>query len=1093
MLGLDQVIANNWNNCALTTGSNAVTWNNLHDNFGSALSGVTASVTAIHGWSHPGVTADSSLNQKLLAGAISAGANSSQTVTIANVPYLTYKVYIYFGGDADDANNKFTAMTVNGTSYTADGTNAAKIGTNTWGTRSSGNNDYNLTIGTNVLEINGLTGTTLTLASVAASGARGTIAGIQIVNTFIGQYRSISENTIWLSNTWSPTEAGAGSGTEAWKGAEASAVLLSTATGDASHVVTMGNVEAAFVSLKSGNVTFDEGSLTLGNTAILNITSADSILSLGTTEFSSSQSIALSGEGTLKIKEDQSVHSFSGSLGNIIVDDGKTLTIENKSGNLSAPLVLGNGSKVKLEGNAEQGFSSIAYGTGATVELVRGTKQSDYTSLAFGDASNTSGTYTISGETVKVTGDGPGWAGVSLWGIGNLSIDGGSNGDRTKVTLEEGYTGGVGMRSGLLGWDDAVNVMQNEGDSDGVVIFLNGGGLLTSESTNFDIYNDIMIGSNGGTIRLYGSSASIYHGTISGTGTLKHTDGGTLKFTGDIDIDGAFYQYGRNSTITMENNTVRIGGNYCVNRSGVTSVLNLVNSKMTVEGSGSISESGVKHTINLTQGSSLKLTTTTFQLNVWGWGNSHTTINIQNGSELNASGVIKMGNDGYSVINLIDGEIYVKGIDFRKTSNNGNNDRKNNALIMGNPADGYSGKDNLLVIGGDGIKNIRDQFTGTPQGGDVSSGLYEATNIQLGEGTVRASANWSTEKDTDEKNTAAEGFDNGNVKIHLMSVNGTTFDTGVYTITMNHGFDGVGKLIKSGTGTLVLNHDSNLTTETLIQNGRLTLGTLKAAGTGDFRIAAENGLSTRLDLASSQNNMVTTNNIFVDSGKDNTIWFSQDNIQLEGKLTIAENAVAQISGGYQNYMTVKELEGLGELVLINSHRDGTWGWGGGATLITDSKKKTGWGASVLLNGANTKFSGNVTVLDLMNSVESKNFGNQIVIGHASALARSVVTLTGYGSALALGSDTGSIKGLNGDGWVWTATDSDNKLYRLTITPDENHVFSGIVKDQNGSGLGSGKLSLEMNGTGSQELTGESTYTGGTTLTAGTLKIGKGSS
>ncbi|MDH3067494.1 autotransporter-associated beta strand repeat-containing protein, partial [Akkermansia sp. N21169] len=42
-------------------------------------------------------------------------------------------------------------------------------------------------------------------------------------------------------------------------------------------------------------------------------------------------------------------------------------------------------------------------------------------------------------------------------------------------------------------------------------------------------------------------------------------------------------------------------------------------------------------------------------------------------------------------------------------------------------------------------------------------------------------------------------------------------------------------------------------------------------------------------------------------------------------------------------------------------------------------------------------------------------------------------------------------------------------------------------------LGSGKLSLEMNGTGSQELTGESTYTGGTTLTAGTLKIGKGSS
>ena len=167
MLGLDQVIANNWNNCALTTGSNAVTWNNLHDNFGSALSGVTASVTAIHGWSHPGVTADSSLNQKLLAGAISAGANSSQTVTIANVPYLTYKVYIYFGGDADDANNKFTAMTVNGTSYTADGTNAAKIGTNTWGTRSSGNNDYNLTIGTNVLEINGLTGTTLTLASVA--------------------------------------------------------------------------------------------------------------------------------------------------------------------------------------------------------------------------------------------------------------------------------------------------------------------------------------------------------------------------------------------------------------------------------------------------------------------------------------------------------------------------------------------------------------------------------------------------------------------------------------------------------------------------------------------------------------------------------------------------------------------------------------------------------------------------------------------------------------------------------------------------------------------------------------------------------------
>ncbi len=102
------------------------------------------------------------------------------TITISPVPYETYDVIIYCATDTGDA--KFSAKTVNGTTYTWDATSSSAIeGTGAWG--ASGGKDATAVLGTNAIRVNNLNGSLSINGGASADDGktRGGIAAIQVV------------------------------------------------------------------------------------------------------------------------------------------------------------------------------------------------------------------------------------------------------------------------------------------------------------------------------------------------------------------------------------------------------------------------------------------------------------------------------------------------------------------------------------------------------------------------------------------------------------------------------------------------------------------------------------------------------------------------------------------------------------------------------------------------------------------------------------------------------------------------------------------------------------------------------------------------
>lgn len=129
--------------------------------------------------------------QTLLYGFLDDSNGSNEVcLEVADIPFAEYTVYLYFSGDFNAGDtNRFPSYEVNGTGYKGDGsatvvTSAAEA----WGTVKADE----LTEGVNTLVVPKQTAVTLrvyasrysnALGKTGVSGARGCLAGIQIVNT----------------------------------------------------------------------------------------------------------------------------------------------------------------------------------------------------------------------------------------------------------------------------------------------------------------------------------------------------------------------------------------------------------------------------------------------------------------------------------------------------------------------------------------------------------------------------------------------------------------------------------------------------------------------------------------------------------------------------------------------------------------------------------------------------------------------------------------------------------------------------------------------------------------------------------------------
>lgn len=135
-----------------------------------------------------------------------------------------------------------------------------------------------------------------------------------------------------------------------------------------------------------------------------------------------------------------------------------------------------------------------------------------------------------------------GSGGLNIAANGDTSASGGGSNTIFALTGTNTFTGDTTITSGVVGY------LSNFGDAANDVI-LNGGGLVFNNTGTFS--RNIEIGANGGTLRNYGAATSTLTGTLTGSGDIRRTDGGTSiyagngsGFTGDLFIDRGTVQAG---------------------------------------------------------------------------------------------------------------------------------------------------------------------------------------------------------------------------------------------------------------------------------------------------------------------------------------------------------------------------------------------------------------------------------------------------------------------------------------------------------------------------------------------------------------------
>lgn len=188
------------------------------------------------------------------------------------------------------------------------------------------------------------------------------------------------------------------------------------------------------------------------------------------------------------------------------------------------------------------------------------------------------------GDDININSVLAGTGGLTIAAHGDAtSNNGGGGGAEFRLGVDNTFSGGLTVTSGLVSW----NTDPNLGDPSNIIT-LNGGGLLVT-GANHTTARSIKIGANGGTFRNYGSTTLNLNGTVanaSGVAStiLRRTDGGTLfinttgaGFTGTF-INGAGATVLTPANADWSNTDFTVdGGNLQFPGTG-TAVVNSVNS-----------------------------------------------------------------------------------------------------------------------------------------------------------------------------------------------------------------------------------------------------------------------------------------------------------------------------------------------------------------------------------------------------------------------------------------------------------------------------------------------------------------------------------
>lgn len=534
-------------------------WTNAPGNNGSAsdlLDSVGNNSTMDISWSSnntwrsgsTGGTA-TSLNGNLLKGYID---DSPAAVDVTGIPYLLFDLYTYnaSGQNGGAENTDYTAhpVQVNGTWYTfADGDTTIQDAQ--W-TAKGWTNDDTLTEGSHYLKMENLASNSLSITSRNNSlGGRGSIAGLQVENTYLGtlNFWDINDLTpgaggaapsgIWDASTthWS-TSADGDTSTAAWTPGNGAVFSAGSDATDPYTITISGTQTADALWFEDGTTTLTGDGLTLNGQAIVR-TDADATIN---SAIGGTNGLLKVGAGTL------SLGTRATYTGNTILNDG-TLRLTGGGG--------GNGT---IRG-------SIDINNGASLEL------------ATGDATgyNTNGAqlneFNLNGGNLHIA-----VTNNQTLGNGVINLDGGT------------ITGVAGSNIDFFRGSSAINSLASNTTSSisGTTLSIRQAGGLNIDVQDGDAANDLEISSliqsksggepliktGDGTLRLFGTGKT-YNGdtNINGGRLLVNS---TLRNTTGVNIaGGAIGEFGA-TNIFVANHGTPLADTRSINVDGGTFLMN---------------------------------------------------------------------------------------------------------------------------------------------------------------------------------------------------------------------------------------------------------------------------------------------------------------------------------------------------------------------------------------------------------------------------------------------------------------------------------------------------------------------------------------
>ena len=603
----------------------------------------------------------------------------------------------------------------------------------------------------------------------------------------------------------------------------------------------------------------------------------------------------------------------------------------------------------------------------------------------------------INGETSKnISGAGT----VMFASVGNTTDTGGNDGSSSILKLADDFSGKVSLTSGILYTGSSVLGT--------ATVNLNGGGILLAKSNETKTFsNNITVSESGGVIRLYGSGTGTISGSVSGTtGTLTHTDGGTLTFTGKVEL-GTFRAAAGTTTFSGETiittanisaGTTTFSGNTTIGTLNYQdgSALNFSqNSISTVKafsatGAHSMGIAGVLNIIGDKTGVSQD--TASFMMANGGGKN---TITIQDGGVLNLASAGLSVRDGDAELNITTGGEVNFGKGLRLVANSG------------------TWGSNVLNLNG-GTLNVGSSDTGDWKG--ITTDGKSNVKVNLNSGTLGSLADsWTSSLDfalggqitvdTTKKEISSSG--------KATEVAGQMGSTVTLSGVLSNATDATASLTKIGLGTLILSGANTFSGGVDINAGTLVAKNATALGTGTATVADGAMLELGDGAGTLANAMIFANNATLSLAADATL---SSALTLNGALNVASDSAKTVTlsgaiggnGGFNigNLATVKltgtttisgNVTGTGKLQLASGTTT-TFNGGENNTLIL--------GANVVVeSGATVNLGGTIEIQKTITNTGTITLGNGIVFN----LNGNVTAGTNYTFNLISG--TGTINGI----------------------------------------------------------------------------------